>query len=336
MSAPDKIPLGILAKDRLFQFPQNLAPLEPYYDIIDLSDWPSYDELTLLQRCRSVEVLVTGRESTGLPHGLVTNFGRLRYLCHLYGSLSGLVGQSHLDAGLLVTNWGDHVESIAEGAMALLLCQLKQVVTLDAHLKGNSDARIYQAYLPHLRGLNVGLYGFGPIGRHMARLFEAFGPILHVFDPHASELPPSINRCASLHELFSRCEIISIHCGLNAATEYSVSDDLLMLLPQGGIVINTARGRIIDEEALAAHVAAGHLLAGCDVISDETDWQHSPLSPLAGSVLTGHQIGGGKGYPPGSEPFPTFPEYAVHNLLAYARHEPMSGIVNARELPFKT
>jgi hypothetical protein len=71
---------------------------------------------TLLRKCRSVEVILTGRASPGLPPALAHDFGRLRYVCHLYGTIRHLVTKAHLQAGLLVSNWGENVFGVAEGA----------------------------------------------------------------------------------------------------------------------------------------------------------------------------------------------------------------------------
>jgi phosphoglycerate dehydrogenase-like enzyme len=159
-----------------------------------------------------------------------------------------------------------------------------------------------------------------------------------VYDPYAKELPADIRRCATLRELFATCQIISIHCGLNDQTQDSVTRELLELLPQGGIVINTARGAIVDEAALAELVAAGRLLVGTDVIREEGHgkWPQSPLAPHPGSILTSHHIGGGKGYPPGHEPTPTLPDFVVHNLAAYRQGKPLLYVITAAEYDLKT
>ncbi len=234
------INLGILASDDLFNDPGVRRQLADF-DVHDFADWRGYDPATLLEKIRSVEIVLTGRQSPRLPPQLAKDFGNLRWHCHLFGSVRHLLDKQVVEAGLIVTNWGDQVAEVAEGAMALLLCQLKQLVTLNTFTRGGNDERIYQTFPCTLDGRDVGLYGYGPIGRHMARMLQPFGAKIAVYDPYAHDLPSHIRRCGSLRELFATCQIISLHCGLNDQTRGSVTRELLSLLPQGGIVINTAR-----------------------------------------------------------------------------------------------
>jgi D-3-phosphoglycerate dehydrogenase len=333
------IRLGILAEDGVFAVPSERAWLAERFEVVDISDWRGLDEAALLQRIRSVEVVVESRRSPRLPAALADDLGALKYLCYLHGSIKHLVDKAHMEAGLTVTNWGDNVSGVAEGAMALLLCMLKQIPALDKFTKtGGEDERIYQAFPCTLKGLDVGLYGFGPIGRHMARMLEPFGAKIAIYDPFAQDVPAHIRRCESLGELFGTCQAISIHCGLNDATQGSVNAEVLALLPQGGVVVNTARGDIIVEADLGAEVAAGRLLAGIDVIQDEKkwDWQGSTLAPSIGAVLTRHGIGGGKGYPPGKAPEPRLPKYVRENLDAYLSGHPLQHVISAAEYDLKT
>jgi phosphoglycerate dehydrogenase-like enzyme len=331
------IRLGILASDPLFSVPANRERLERDFAVSDFGDWASYDAETLLEKCRSVEVMLTGRSSPMLPQGLSGDLGYLRYLAHCFGTIKHLCPKSLVDAGLIVTNWGTQAAPrVAEGAMALLLCQLKQVVTLNAMSKGGPDERTWQTFTATLRDCEVGVYGFGPIGREMVRLLTAFGARVAIYDPYAQDVPVDIQRCATLRELFATCRVITIHCGLNEGTRDSVTGELLDLLPQGGIIINTARGAIVDEAALAARVAAGRLLAGVDVLCDERDWTASPLAPLPGAVLSHHEIEWGKGYPPGREPPPELPGHVLENLRRYRAGQPLQHVVTAAEYDLKT
>ncbi len=331
-----RLTLGILAADERAQIPANFSVLEPYYELKNHGDWRTAAPGALLEGCRGAQVLLTGRASPALPTELIQNMGQLRYLCHMFGTVKHLVTREHLQQGLLVTNWGDQVAGVAEGALALLLCQLKQLIPLSRLSQGSPDDRIWTMFPATLRGRDVGLYGFGPIGQHMERMLRPLGANVAIYDPFAQHLPEGVRRCESLRELFATCQIVSIHCGLNDATRDSVTAELLALLPDGGIVINTARGSIVDESALAADVSAGRLLAGCDVIRDERNWSGSPLTPLSGAVLTKHSIGGGKGYPPGKAPPPKLPDHTLANLLAYARGEALEHVITLEQYDLKT
>jgi phosphoglycerate dehydrogenase-like enzyme len=330
------ISLGVLNSDDFFGHDLHINGLRKDFEVHDFRDYKNFDEKTLLEKCRSVEVLIIGWHSPKLPIELAQNRGKLRYVCHLRGSIRKYVEKELVAAGIIVTNWGEDVEFVAEGAMALLLCQLKQLPALDKFVKGGPDERIYQMFTSRLKNLDVGLYGFGPIGRHMARMLEPFGAKIAIYDPFAKEVPSHIRRCSTLKELFSTCQAISIHCGLNDQTKGSVNRELLELLPQGSILINTARGHIVDEAALSELVKANRISAGVDVIQDEKDWPGSPLAPLKGAILTGHRINKGKGYPPGKEPVLDMPEFLVRNLEAYRLGKPLINVISAEIYDLKT
>lgn len=328
--------LSLLASDRDCHDPEFLAALEPHYQIRDDAAWKEWPQTKLLEACRSVDVVLISRRSPRFPEELARDPGQLKYICHCHGTIRPYLSKAHLEAGIIVTNWGDTVSNVAEFAMTLLLTCLRQIPTLDAKVQGQPDRRIFQAYPCTLKNLPVGLYGFGPIGRHMARMLVPFEAKVAIYDPYAKDVPDTLHRCGSLRELFERCPVISIHCGLNDATKHSVNRELLERLPQGGILINTARGGIVVEQDLAELVRAGKVLAGVDVIEDEAHWTASPLAGLPGAILTGHEGVVGKGYPPGQAPPPKPSDFVLENLLAFARGEPLKHIVRAEEFDLKT
>jgi len=102
------------------------------------------------------------------------------------------------------------------------------------------------------------------------------------------------------------------------------------------VVVNTARGHIVDEAALAERVAAGRLLAGIDVIRNERDWPASPLAPLAGAPCRTRPGGRSARRPPGREPVRELPDFVVRNLAAYRAGRPLECVVTAAEYDRKT
>ncbi len=330
------IPLLVLADDPFLHHPENLAAIPGAYDVRTVEAVGELGEEQLLDACRSAEVILTGRKSRRLPEELIDDPGRLRWLCHHFGTIKHLVSKDHLAAGLTVTNWGTSFRSLTDGAILLLMAQLKQLITLNDFVKTGRDRRIYQAYPPHMRGLKVGLYGYGPIGRQVRDRLAGLGCELAIYDPYARNVPAEDRVCASLEELFATCWAVLVLCGLNDTTRGSVTGGLLDRLPQGGILVNVARGPIVDEQALADRVAAGKLLAACDVIQKERDWPGSPLAPLDGAILTGHKISTGKGYPPGSEPLRPIAPHVVDNLRAYAAGQPLQHVIALDEYDLKT
>lgn len=316
---------------------QQLLP----HEVRSLSEWKDWEEDELCRQVRDCDVVVTGRQSPRLPDVLCDDRGKLRLLAHCHGTVKHLVSKELVAAGLRVCNWGDQVAGVAESALSMLLTCLKQLPGLDQYIRHGwqNDQRIYMDFAATLNGRDVGLYGFGPIGQHMARMLAPFGTQIAIYDPYATDVPPHIRVCSSLRELFASCQCISIHCGLNDATRDSVTGEMLQLLPQGGIVVNTARGAIVVEEDLAAMLAQGRLLAAVDVIRDERAWSDSPLAtqPSTRCLLTGHIVGKGKGPPPGSpQPAVGLPQHSVDNIHALAQGAALNHEIDAQLYDLKT
>lgn len=291
------------------------------FEVVDLRDWR--DRLAELpELCRSVDILVTGKHSPTLPACLAGDPGRLRYICHTRGVVKAYFPRALLEAGVALTNWGDAASSIADLALALLLAQLHQVHLRDRLTRGGGPPLRWQSYPTGFSDLRVGVYGCGGIGRRFAGLCRALGMTVSAYDPWVAELPAGVTRAESLDGLFASCQAVSIHAGLSDSTRGSVGRDQLARLCDGGIVVNTARGPIIDEQALAAEVSAGRLLAACDVITDESGWPASPLAATP-ALLTGHGAHRAQA-PPGQAERPwRLPDYAVANLRAWRDGGPL-------------
>jgi len=332
------------------KFAMAMADDYPWEDILasqlaglDVEIWPDcldWDEVELTRRLRGVDAVVTGRESPRMPDTLIQDPGRLRAVLHGHGGVRQLVRKEHLLSGITVTNWGTGGGgSVAEGALALMLACLKQLRSLHDWAEGGKedDPRIYQNYACSLYGAKIGIYGYGPVGRKMALLLEPFSPRLAVYDPHAAELPSGALRCATLEALFDHSDIVTLHCGLNDVTRNSVTAGLLDRLPQGGILVNTARGAIVDEEALAARVHAGHLLAGVDVVREEGPrWRDTPLAGTRNAVLGGHALSKGKGAEPGRCRPRRLAGHVVENMRALADGSPLQNVITPDMYDLKT
>ena len=282
------------------------------FEVVDMRDWRDRSA-ELAARCRAVDILVTGKHSPTLPACLGDDPGRLRYICHTRGVVKAYFPRGLLEAGVVLTNWGDAASGVADLALALLLAQLHQVHLRDRLTRGGG---------PPLRWQSYGL-GFGGIGSRFARLCQGLGMAVAAYDPWAAELLSGVERVGSLDELFGGCQAVSIHAGLSDSTRGSVGRAQLARLCDGGIVINTARGPILDESALAAEVATGRLLAACDVIADESAWTASPLAACPAVLLTGH--GAHRAQPPPGHVDPPWrlPGFALANLQAWRDGAPL-------------
>lgn len=189
---------------------------------------------------------------------------------------------------------GANAVSVAEHAMALLFAVAKRLLPLDAGLRaGRWEKPGFKGR--ELAGSRIGLVAFGSIARQMARYAQAFGMQVCAFDPFCPDevfAETGVTRIATLDELVARCEVISLHSPLTPDTRNMIDARRLALMRPDAIVINTGRGGLIDEAALAAALAEGRIAgAGLDTFAQEPPAPDHPFWSEPRLVMTPH-IGG--------------------------------------------
>lgn len=191
---------------------------------------------------------------------------------------------------------GANAAAVAEHAIALMLAVYRRIPHVDSSLrKGVWLKSEMRSETRMLRDKTVGVLGFGHIGRALAARLAGFECRVVYYDkvqPHASLLEGVDARSVSLAELLEVSDIISIHLPLNDGTRNLLGRGNLARMKHGAMIINTARGGIVDEDALAEAVASGKLFgAGLDVFAQEPVPTTSPLVGLKQLVLTSHTGG---------------------------------------------
>lgn len=279
-----------------------------------------------LAHLREADVVLTMWGARQIPPALADHPGRVRYVLNLTGTCRAFIPIEIIRSGIPVTNWGDApARAVAEGAAALLLAVLKDLRPRAQHIASGEwgGARRWKLTPGTLRSLKVGLYGCGVIGRRFVQLLTPFEPVWRIYDPYAAELPDGCERADSLEALFDWSETLVIWAGLTDQTRGSVNAPLLARLPDGGIVINAARGDIIDQEALFAELKSGRLRAGLDVLagSDSLPPDHEARA-WPNLLLTCHDIA--------SSPWPARPrqlseadQVALDNLERFVTDQPL-------------
>jgi len=182
-------------------------------------------------------------------------------------------------------------QSVAEHTLALLLAVAKRIPVLDLKIRRGEWPRSSPGL--QLAGKTAGIIAFGTIGQKVARLFQAVGLKVIVFDPHVSNRNGhDVEWADSLDQLLSTCNVVSLHCPLTAETEGLINVKRLTRMKPGSILINTARGGLVVQEALADAIASGHLAgAGFDTFADEPMRADHPFMVLQNIVMTPHVAG---------------------------------------------
>jgi phosphoglycerate dehydrogenase-like enzyme len=184
---------------------------------------------------------------------------------------------------------------VAEMAVLLALAALRRLPFADAELRrGAWHVNALRPVSRSLAGRTVGYVGFGRIGQATASRFAAFDTTGLYYDPAAAvpeevERRLGVRRAASLAALLAEAEIVSLHLPVTRETRHIIGRREIALMRQGAVLINTARGGLVDEAALADALSAGHLLgAGLDVFEVEPPPRDHKLLALPNVVLTPH------------------------------------------------
>jgi phosphoglycerate dehydrogenase-like enzyme len=240
------------------------------------------------------EILVTFWGSGQLTAELLAENPQLKYLCNISGTVRKMVTRQCLENGLMVTNWGNVISrTISEASLMMILASLRRITetTINMHVRKG-----WRLNLP-LRSLfnrNVGLHGMGPIAQDLIPLLRPFNVKISAYSPNCPDHvfeKFEVQRITDLKSLYSDNDVISIHTGDTPENFHIVNADILSAMSDGAVLVNTARGPIIDTEALIAELKKGRILAALDVFEDEPLAGDSELRDLENCLLIPHEGG---------------------------------------------
>ena len=271
---------------------------------LDWAPLAAHGELTVYPRSAPEEVPERAAGAALLlTNKVVLDAGRLAQLPELRYIGVTATGTNVVDVaaararGIAVTNVPAYgTPSVAEHVFALLLALARRVeghsaLVREGRWSAAPDFSFWEGELVELSGRRLGLVGCGAIGRAVARIGLAFGMqvLVHTAHPerHRDELPEAT--FLPLEELLAQSDVVSLHCPLTPGTEKLLDARRLALLRPGAFLLNTGRGPLIDEAALAAALNAGQLAgAGLDVLSVEPPPGSNPLLTARNCLITPH------------------------------------------------
>jgi D-3-phosphoglycerate dehydrogenase len=194
--------------------------------------------------------------------------------------------------GILVTRApGSNTTAVAEHTLAMILALAKELRPLGATI-AVGRWREPSARVRDLAGLRLGLLGFGGIARAVVPMARGFNMKIAAWSPTLREAPEGVTVAASMAELLANSDALSVHCPYTPTTHHLLDAAALALLPPDAMVINTARGGIIDEGALADALNSGKLSgAALDVFEGEPPAQNHPLRNHPLVIATPHISG---------------------------------------------
>ena len=263
----------------------------------DLS-WKGLEELgmlTVYDRTRPEETVARAADAdivltnkVIINREMMAQLPQLKYIGVLATGYNVVDIEAAHERGIIVTNVPAYsTESVAQMVFAHLLT----VTNRTEHYAWSKNPDFCYWDFPHLElaGKTFGIVGLGNIGRRVAEIALAFGmQVKALTSKSANALPAGIEK-ADLEELLASSDIISLHCPLTDSTRHLINRETLSLMRPSAILINTGRGPLVDDQAVAYALAEGQLAAFCaDVLTEEPPKANNPLLSQPNAFITPH------------------------------------------------
>ena len=261
--------------------------------------WNVYDRhLTvdeIKERIADCDVYITCWGSPRLDKEILDCAPKLKLLTHVAGTVVPFVSDEMWERGIRVICGNDYfAESVAEGTIAYMLSSLRMIPHYSTQLMkegiwagGNdwSDSLIYK---------KVGLISYGAIAKHLVKKLQPFNVELLVYD--IVDIPMEDQqkygfRQASMEEIFSTCDIVSVHTPYNEHTHHLIDDKCFSMMKKDSLFVNTSRGGVVDQAALTNHLVNGDFNAMLDVLEKEPIDKDDVLLTLPNVLLMPHRGG---------------------------------------------
>ena len=299
----------------------HLQRLEPYGDVVLYTDRPETPG-EQIRRAEDADILINSRGIVKWPDEILCQLSKLKLisLCSIGTDMIGL--DEAKKRGITVCNQpGRTAPVVAEHGFGLMFALAKRSAFLTSAMKTGGWPRMDNVYL---QGKTLGIIGTGHIGAEMARLGRAVGMnvIAWTYHPSAARAKELGIQFVPLDELLQTADVVSLHVRLTAESHHLIGERELGLMKQGGLLINVARGGVIDTEALVAALNSGHLGgAAIDVYDQEPPPADHPLLGCEQVILTPHCA---DMTPEGVE---LLNEGAVDNIIAFLEGTPQNVVV---------
>ncbi|MBE8476895.1 hydroxyacid dehydrogenase [Streptomyces justiciae] len=287
--AMDPVHLPLLFPAPLMDRLRQAADLDPALVVQDFTDPVAADALA------RAEVLITGWGCPPLDAGVLAAAPRLRTVLHAAGSVRSLVGDALWERGITVSSAvTGNALPVAEYTLAMILLAGKDTF---AHRERFRNTHAYPtptetAHTGNV-GRRVGVIGASRVGRRLLELLRPFDFTVLLHDPYvsAAEAAGLGAQLVSLEDLLRHSDIVSLHAPDIPETYRMLDGERLALIRDGGVLINTSRGALVDPDALADELVSGRLHAVLDVTEPEPLPAGSPLYRLPNVFLTPHIAG---------------------------------------------
>lgn len=244
-------------------------------------------------RLAEVDILLTSWGCPNIDAATLERMLKLAAVVHAAGSVKAVVGEAVWDQNIPVCSMADlNAVPVAEYTVAMILLENKRVLPAAREYRQVGSFPGAPDSVGNYRK-RIGLISASKIGRRVAELLRPFDLDVVIADPFCptDEITALGATKVSLEELFARSNIVSLHAPLLPATIGMIDASLLSRMPDGSTLINTARGKIVDHDALLGELRTGRMRAVLDVTDPEPLPADSPFWQLPNVVLTPHLAG---------------------------------------------
>ena len=298
---------------------------------IPIQDFTTGEARAALADC---EIVITGWGAPHVSAQVLAEAPKLRLIAHLAGSVKDLIDPSAWERGILVTSAASaNAEPVAEYTLAAILFGNKHAFELrDLYRRERRSLRPVRDYAAGIGNLGktIGLIGASRVGRRVIARLEPFDFAILVADPYLSPAEAGALgvRLVELDELLRESDVVSLHAPATAQTRRLLDRRRLGLMRPGALLINTARGSLVDHDALIDATRDGRLRAILDVTDPEPLPADSPLYDMPGVFLTPHIAGaqGGEVH--------RLTDSILDEIERYAAGEPLVFALAADELEY--
>ena len=267
--------------------------LENFADVVYNNTDSILGEAELSERIADVDGLLTGWDGGPLTPANLDAATRLKIITLIGSSVRRIEPFLAIDRGIVICNTARAIgHAVADYTLASIFCSLRHIVH---HVQTASVGDWWSGRVcgTELRGKRLGIIGLGEVGRLVVKMLRMFDCEITAYDPYA---PPEVAkelgvRLTSLDELMSTSQIVTLHAGVNEESRGMIGAKELALLQDGAVLINTARGELIDELALIAELKKGRITAALDVTDPEPPTADSELRTLPNCIVTAHVAG---------------------------------------------
>lgn len=259
------------------------------YDKVDFTDKAEY-----LEFVKGATVIVTSWDSPVIDEDILECCPNLKAVIHGAGSVKPILSPAFIEKGIRITNSAVAIgEGVAESALGFAISACKGFYQLNEDTSNGLWQENVNNIVKDFYDITVGVISGGYVGRHMVKLLRNFHVDVVLYDPILTkeQIEELGATKVSLEELLSKSDVISIHAPAIPQTENMLNASNLGLIQDGAVLINTARGSIIEEKALIQELQTGRFFACLDVTNPEPPVEENPLRNMKNVVLTPHIAG---------------------------------------------